>query len=97
MSADNWTVCPKCLKLQSDKKEKEFKKARDSYGKVPADVYEVNMRRARVILEAVGETLREDYEVGVDTEGNFLVAYSCSCSECEYTFKYQHEQKAEDL
>ena len=38
------------------------------------------------------ESLREDYELGIDGRGTFYVIFSAEC-ECGFTFKFEHEEK----
>lgn len=81
MSADNWGVCPKC-------KETAENKIASAYGKVSEDEYLAILNTCKKI-EA---TLREDYELGVDTDGEFSVSYSCHCSKCGFKFEYKYSQ-----
>lgn len=93
MSADNWTYCPFC-KMEADAKaEDKLKKAQDSYGKVPAEVYLKNLREAEV-RQDLPTTLREDWDIGIrEGENWFTVDYSCSCDACNRRFSFKHEQK----
>jgi len=92
MSADRWTICPKC-EIEETRAAKEFsKKVEDSYGKVPAEEYlEMKMKEQDIepILEA---TLREDYEIGV-REGALEVSYTCSCNVCRFSFEHRYQQQ----
>lgn len=94
MSADNWRICPKCeeTRLLTIQLSKDTLKKK--YGKVSADEYE----KMRSNVEAaehktLEETLREDYELGVDGEGVFGIVYSAACQKCNYMFRYEHSQK----
>jgi hypothetical protein len=94
MSANNWTDCPKCKRRRDVEAKAAMKKATDSYGKVSAEKYEANMRRALSIQGAELEnSLREDYEIGIDSAGGFLVSYrgSCTADGCDFSFSYRHE------
>jgi len=82
MSADNWAICPNCLK----KAEADLKSLQDDlnglYGKIPPAEY--MERHATMPKEVEGEnhrTFREDYELGVYT-GQFTVNYHGHCSAC---------------
>ena len=94
MGADNWATCPKCLKAAQDRKDKEIKKADDSYGKIPADAY-LKLREAAAVPVLIDQTFREDYEIGIDKEGGFYVSYSGSCAKCglKYSHKYTEQIK----
>lgn len=41
------------------------------------------------------ECLREDWDVGVDKNGEFFVSYSCVCNDCRFKFEFSHEEKLE--
>jgi hypothetical protein len=78
MSANNYTICPKC-------KASREKTLSEAYGKVTPQEYED-------LLEASPECddLREDWEVGI-WKGKFIVDYRARCSACSFTFSYKYE------
>jgi len=39
------------------------------------------------------ETLREDYEIGIDEDGLFYVNYGGRCDECGLVYKFNHEEE----
>jgi hypothetical protein len=39
-------------------------------------------------------TMREDYEIGVDSSGLFEVNYSCVCTECGFDYAYRYVDTA---
>ena len=84
MSADNWGVCPKC-------KETAEKNITSAYGKVSEEEYLAALNERKQIENNL--TLREDYEVGVDIDGEFSVSYSCHCSKCGFKFDYKYSQE----
>lgn len=83
MSADNWRVCPKCKKTNESKGS--------LYGKVSEEEYLDSLNQ----LKVDEETLREDYEIGIDERGEFYVDYSCRCQTCGFGFHYKHSQMLE--
>ena len=92
MSADNWTICPKCKKTNDEKNKKRILAAGKKYGKIPSDVY-INLvveANKPIVIES---TLREDYEIGVCEDGEFFVSYSASCSVCGFKFSFKHTEK----
>ena len=94
MSADNWAICPKC-KLKSEKEYTEqLAYAKSQYGVISSDEYRELIIEAEkpVIFE---ESMREDYEIGVESDGEFSVSYSCCCQTCGFLFKFKHEEKVE--
>lgn len=94
MSADSWSVCPRC----DDKIKKEYKKASDeienSYGKVSLEEYRNLVDKLKNIkkVEECGNNLREDYELGIKLSGLFYVNYSGYCTVCGFVFNYEYEQ-----
>lgn len=82
MSADNWTICPKCRVEVS-------RKVDSAYGKVSEEEYlrlvEANKNKDR------NPTLSEYYWLGVDKEGTFKVNYSCYCTVCDFKYEYKTE------
>lgn len=97
MSADNWAVCPKCLKKANDDLEKAREKLNKAYGIVPSIEYLKMFQETERSIESVSSyamkaELREEYEIGID-ENNFYVSYSASCQECGFKYSYQTEEK----
>ena len=92
MSADNWRVCPKC-KVKHDKSiEASEKKLNASYGKVDANEFlKAKMSHDELAAKKLDSTLREDYEIGTDEDGEFFVSYGCSCSACQWNYEYNHK------
>ncbi len=98
MSADNWSICPQCLSNYLKKTEEMRKNLETSYGKVPADQFilmsqVVDKRDYIDIEDALGRTLREDYEVLVDDTGKFYISYRCECNRCDFKYVYKYEEK----
>jgi predicted Zn-ribbon and HTH transcriptional regulator len=90
MSADNWTVCPKCQKEVDKKYAKEKQFLASQYGKISAYAF---VERSNAFKNmTLKDTLREDYEIGI-YEGEFYIRYSGCCSKCGYEFKYDYKQK----
>ncbi len=85
MSADNWRTCPNCAKVAQAAKEKAKTKAEQSYGKVSADEYARLLSESQLPIK-LEETLREDYEIGIDDTGEFFMSYGCGCSKCDWKF-----------
>jgi hypothetical protein len=91
MSADNWRDCPKCLaKAKADKVKRE-EAAEQAYGKVPKEEYLALLAEAGKPVE-VEDTMREDYELGIDQNGKFYVIYRADCQDCPFVFTYRHEE-----
>ena len=91
MSADNWTKCPRCKKQQDQSLAASKARVDEAYGRVPVEQFD-RMRRDYEDLRADGRptTLREDWEIGADDEGEgeFFVSYRASCP-CGFSFKFE--------
>ena len=94
MSADNWTRCPRCLKNAELEKEDFSKKAREGYGKLTSDEYEVLLLKSREPIN-LDDSLREDYEFYLDDDGCFTANYRATCGTCNFNFTFHHKQQVE--
>lgn len=92
MSADNWQVCPRCLKRAAEAAHKEQLDLQASYGKVSEAEYRKRSERANKPVD-LQETFREDYEIAVCEDGEFFVSYLGHCTECGLEHRYQHKSK----
>lgn len=91
MSADNWTICPKC-NIDFEKKEKKIKlDAKNAYGNVSEEEYRELVKKAStpMVLE---ETLREDFGIGIRGEV-FEVVYASSCLVCGFKYEFSHKKE----
>ena len=95
MSADNWAKCPKCAIQGLERKRKEISLAAESYGEVDQQEFLKRLETAREPLD-LRETLREDYWIGVDESGEFLVSYSCFCDKCGLRYEFKHKELLPD-
>ena len=85
MSADNWTVCPKCE--ERTKEAKEHKELISAHGKIELAKSNEMQVKYQQEMEPV-QSMREDYELGI-REGVFEVSYSSYCETCKFEFKYK--------
>lgn len=90
MSATNWDFCPQCKQLAAAAEAERVKKAEQSYGKVSSAKYLQLLAEASEPIEA-DETLREDYQIGVDDDCKFYVHYKASCEHCEFHLDFDLE------
>ena len=86
MSADNWTVCPQCKNTCDKQMRSNRGLAEASYGKVSAQEYLGLLAEANKEI-IPGDTLREDWHIGVEEDGTFSVGYTARCKECGFEFK----------
>jgi hypothetical protein len=91
MSADNWTICPQCKLIAEKKHEKNLQEVTEMYGKIPIDEF---LDRT-IIVNKLDSSLREDYELGIDEDGEFYVYFSASCEECGFKFSFKETRKLE--
>ncbi len=92
MSADNWTQCPKCYAKTVKERQAALAKVEKSYGKQAMEDWLYEKSQAEAIdPEEIGESLREDYNCGVNGGGVFEVSYSCSCNQCDFKFSFKHK------
>ena len=94
MGADNWAVCPKCSVNHEAVRLKAVHDATVLYGKIAAVEYEVRIAKARAIPPDFGSTtLREDYEIGIFSEGVFEIRYRGHCDKCGLSHVFRHREQ----
>jgi hypothetical protein len=92
MSADNWTHCPQCRADAMRAKRSLEAEAKATYGKKSPEEYE-SLRAAASMTLHVEPEFREDYEIGVDSDGLFTVDYSGRCQSCGFRYAFKHSEK----
>ena len=88
MSATSWGDCPRCKREAQESVDRAKAAARDAYGKVPLTEYEQLQAEANRPLDLQAETLREDYELGINNVGVFYVSYAASCANCPFQHRF---------
>lgn len=91
MSADSYSVCPKCSLAAAKSKLDAVAAAELAYETKPAREWE-RLRRIADSIPEPDQTVREDYEIGLLTSGQFIVTYEGSCSACDFHFKFDHKE-----
>jgi hypothetical protein len=93
MSANNWANCPNCEANRIKRAEEAYNNAERLYATVPPKKYLELVRNAESI-ESEHRTcsLREDYEIGIDTDGVFSIDYRASCVECDFVFSFKDKR-----
>ncbi len=91
MSADNWAICPVCKKNNDEANTNRIADAEAKYGKVSSFQYRESAKEAErsIVLE---ESLREDFGIGINEDGEFYVTYRGHCEVCGLDFKYNHAE-----
>lgn len=100
MSADNWTVCPRCKARHIAKRIEARAVANNSYGAVPLEQWQALDKAADDLAQDWDhKTFREDYEIYGADEGSIEVSYRGGCGECGLSvgFVHSHEIKGVDL
>lgn len=92
MSADNWAICPQCKKDEAARKQELIEKLYQSYGNVTEEDY-LELKEKSERGSELRETLREDYETFMDSDGLFFVGYSCSCDVCNFNYGYEFRKQ----
>lgn len=95
MSADNWTKCPNCIKIQKDVYKKEIQDLNLLYGKInPEEFIErmnlINKKNENELHQ--DNNLREDYDIGI-YENYFEISYSGHCNICTFEHTFKHSEK----
>jgi hypothetical protein len=91
MSADNYTVCPRCAEKQRDEIATAKANLEKSYGKISAEEFRLAATAVdRIAIEPMPQNLREDYELGIDRDGDFACSFSCSCDVCGWHWSFKH-------
>lgn len=90
MSADRYTMCPKCYARRETKKAE----LRKLYGKLPAEQYDEEAETVNSWTKAEEASLRETWFIVTNYAGQFSVAYiaECQISGCGFEFEFRHEQ-----
>lgn len=93
MSADNWTICPKCLENKKIEYAKAFEDVENSYGEVSYKEFKKLEAKKKKALTAIdndnnARSLREDYEFFMTPEGILEISYLGRCSECGAEYKF---------
>jgi hypothetical protein len=92
MSARNWTHCPRCLQKHTEFRDAEIRIAKALYGVVEPDEYAAAMQSAEAIPERPEPSFRENWEIGIESDGFFSVSYGGNCTKCDYSHEFEHTE-----
>lgn len=92
MSADNWSICPRC-KAQN---ERAYAQAQERLASAYGEVSETDYLAIKAVVEAglpaPDDTLREDYGIGTDELGVFRAYYRARCTVCSFKHEFEHQE-----
>jgi hypothetical protein len=88
MSADNWAICPRCIKRAEADRAAQIAATGASYGKVSEQEYVEAVKAIRDVNPEDFRTFREDYEICGAKDGEVTVSYSGSCSVCGISLSF---------
>lgn len=93
MSADNWTVCPRCLLRARKEIETRAETLRAGYGTLSHEEYLalVHAPAPEILGSRPPRDFREDYEVSGAETGTVTIGYSGSCQTCELELNFTQE------
>lgn len=96
MSANNWSVCPKCFNAAREKSYKLQEELLDKYGKIPPNEFIKLSKEAKTpTTDTIEATLREDYEIMVSKFGLFTIGYSGRCDKCGFKYDFNYGKQLE--
>lgn len=91
MSADRWSVCPRCALRTKKKKAKSRANLEAKYGKVYlAEWAKLRTKHLALIDEEMPTNFREDFEVLPLEDEEVVFQYSGSCKECKLSTKFEY-------
>lgn len=88
MSANRYSVCPKCKKQGSAAREE----LKELYGKISAEEYSAKLSALDVDGDSE-ECLREDWEIYWEKD-MLVFSYGCSCEKCDFTMGVRFSKQA---
>ncbi len=91
MSADSYAICPKCSTASAKLKADAVAAAELAYETKPAREWE-RLRKIADEIEEPHQTVREDYEIGLLDDGQFIITYEGSCRACDFHFKFDYDK-----
>lgn len=94
MSANNYRLCPRCVRRAVAKQKEKRDRAEAAYGQVPAAEYcQLAAEADRDPTEKMPANFREDYQIATSERGVFFVRYHGECSLCDLAFSFSHQAK----
>lgn len=92
MSANNWTICPKCKKRIEIAMQEKINNTKAVYGQFSPEEYEAAILKAREPI-SIDKTLREDCSFYIDNNCFFNIFYSAHCDKCDFEYEFNHSEQ----
>lgn len=89
MSASNWDVCARCIKMAYRAEAEQLAEVMSSYGKIPANDFTAAKAAVTRVDPGNFRTFQEDYDVYGAGTGVVYIDYSGFCHVCELTLKFR--------
>lgn len=94
MSADNWTICPKCERVATEQNSIAQQKLDDDYGKIIREEWEARQKSvAKLLSTGLRDTLSEDFSIGM-RGSDFVFRYRAYCIECSFDYACNGKEHA---
>lgn len=89
MSANRWSICPKCKIEYEAQLKRQQENLRAAYGKILIEEFlalqDALQKKERRDLK---ESMRENFEIGMSDDGFLEINYGCFCNVCRFKFDY---------
>lgn len=92
MSANRWSICPKCRITNELTREGLRQMVAAQYGKIDPEEW-IKARDAADKPVELEETFREDFQQGMTEDGEYIVSYSGRCIACSFAHKFSHNEQ----
>lgn len=96
MGADNWAICPRCLRRARKEHDERVAAVAALYGKVPVEEFDAERAALGDVDPEDFRTYREDYEFYGAESGEVTASYGGVCETCDLRLDFKHTHPLED-
>jgi hypothetical protein len=93
MSANKWSICPRCLAAGRDRAEAEHRAVMALYGSIPVEEFDAKRSALPDFDPEAYQTFREDYEFYGAEEGQVQADYKGQCDACGLSVELHAERR----
>ena len=93
MSADNWAICPRCIKRATREHDEQVATVMATYGQVSVDEFDAARAALKDVDPEAFRTFREDYEFYGAEDGEVTASYSGHCAKCGLGLDFKEVRK----